>query len=149
LDLPAFADTAATQVSPAAIVARVRSTGLDPASLPAKTGATYVMRAVDQKGTMFRVVLAADSGSLLSIRPAAKHARSKSDRADGNASNVRSDVSRTAQADARRTTTTPVSSLACTLPLSPSFGGVTMLIQPETWSSVGPTPNLSVAYPVP
>jgi hypothetical protein len=58
-------------VSPPTAVAAVRSAGLAPATLPVKIGSTYVMRAVDKRGTRVRVVLAASTGEILAIRSAA------------------------------------------------------------------------------
>jgi hypothetical protein len=58
-------------VSPPTAVAAVRSAGLSPATLPVKIGATYVMRAVDKRGTKVRVVLAANTGEILAIHSAA------------------------------------------------------------------------------
>jgi hypothetical protein len=52
-------------------VAAVRSAGLAPATLPVKIGSTYVMRAVDRRGTKFRVVLAANTGQILAIHSTA------------------------------------------------------------------------------
>ena len=52
-------------------VAAVRSVGLAPATLPVKVGSTYVMRAVDRRGTKFRVVLAANTGQILAIHSTA------------------------------------------------------------------------------
>jgi hypothetical protein len=52
-------------------VAAVRSAGLAPATLPVKVGSTYVMRAVDRRGTKFRVVLAANTGQILAIHSSA------------------------------------------------------------------------------
>jgi hypothetical protein len=52
-------------------VAAVRSAGLAPATLPVKVGSTYVMRAVDRRGTKFRVVLAANTGQILAIHSTA------------------------------------------------------------------------------
>src|SRR5271167_3210796 len=80
LYLFSFTDGAAATMPPAAAVARVRSTGLDPATLPVRVGQTYVMRAVDQRGTMFRVVIASDSGDILAVRPSEGSPRSKHDR---------------------------------------------------------------------
>jgi hypothetical protein len=62
---------AAGAVRPETIPAKVRSAGLIPATLPKRVGSTYVMRAVDQRGKVFRVVAAADSGNILAVRPAA------------------------------------------------------------------------------
>jgi len=58
-------------VSPPTAVAAVRSAGLAPATLPVKIGSTYVMRAVDKRGTRVRVVLAANTGEILAIHSAA------------------------------------------------------------------------------
>jgi len=62
---------AAGVVRPETIPAKVRSAGLIPATLPKRVGSIYVMQAVDQRGKMFRVVAAADSGNILAVRPAA------------------------------------------------------------------------------
>jgi hypothetical protein len=58
-------------VSAPTVVATVRSAGLAPATLPVKIGSTYVMHAVDLRGTLFRVELAANSGEILAVRLAA------------------------------------------------------------------------------
>ena len=79
LSLFSFTDGAAATMPPAAAVARVRSTGLDPATLPVRVGQTYVMRAVDQRGTMFRVVNV-QPGDILAVRPSEGSPRSKHDR---------------------------------------------------------------------
>jgi len=54
-------------VSAPAVVAAVRSAGLAPATLPVKIGSTYVMHAVDKRGTKVRVVLAANTGEILAV----------------------------------------------------------------------------------
>jgi hypothetical protein len=60
-------------VSAPVAVAAVRAAGLAPATLPVKIGSTYVMRAVDRRGTKFRIVLAANTGQILAIHsPAAQ-----------------------------------------------------------------------------
>ena len=60
-------------VSVPVAVAAVRAAGLAPATLPVKIGPTYVMRAVDRRGTKFRIVLAANTGQILAIHsPAAQ-----------------------------------------------------------------------------
>jgi hypothetical protein len=60
---------AAPAARPETIPAKVRLAGLIPATLPKRVGSTYVMRAVDQHGKMFRVVAAADSGNIVAVRP--------------------------------------------------------------------------------
>jgi hypothetical protein len=58
-------------VPPPTAVAAVRSAGLAPATLPVRIGSTYVMRAVDKRGTRVRVVLAANTGEILAIHSTA------------------------------------------------------------------------------
>jgi hypothetical protein len=58
-------------VSAPTVVAAVRSAGLAPATLPVKIGSTYVMHAVDKRGTKVRVVLAANTGEILAVHSAA------------------------------------------------------------------------------
>jgi hypothetical protein len=93
-------------------VAAVRSAGLAPATLPVKIGSTYVMRAVDRRGTKFRVVLAANTGQILAIHSTA----AKQDDVNkplGNSrakSKLGSSATTPALSVARRRLSTPVSS---------------------------------------
>jgi hypothetical protein len=54
---------------PYEILTIVRSTGLDPLSRPVRQGSTYVLRAIDPYGEEVRVVVGAQRGQILSVRP--------------------------------------------------------------------------------
>jgi hypothetical protein len=66
ISLPAFAHAV---LPPYEILTIVRSTGLDPLSRPVRQGSTYVLRAIDPYGEEVRVVVGAQRGQILSVRP--------------------------------------------------------------------------------
>jgi hypothetical protein len=145
LDIFSFMDgPAAATLPPPAAVARVRAAGLDPATLPVRVGQTYVMRAVDQRGTMFRVVIASDSGDILAVRPTEGSPRSKHDRgtAAGAGPNARPHKS-----EARPAPEAAAARAACVLPLTPVDTHSVLVQEPR--HSIASTPALSVAYPMP
>jgi hypothetical protein len=76
LDL-ALAESFNNVLPPERIPAKVRSAGLNPATLPERIGSTYAMRAVDRRGRMFRIVAAADTGEILAVRPAERRTQRK------------------------------------------------------------------------
>jgi hypothetical protein len=59
-------------IPPYEILTIVRSTGLDPLTRPLRQGSTYVLRAADPYGEEVRVVVGAQRGQILSIRPVAR-----------------------------------------------------------------------------
>jgi hypothetical protein len=101
-------------VSPPTAVAAVRSAGLFPATLPVKIGSTYVMRAIDKRGTKVRVVLAANTGEILAIHAtAAKQDDVSKPRGDSRAKPILASSSSTtgpAFSVGRRGPSSPVSS---------------------------------------
>lgn len=56
-------------VSPYEIVHRVRTAGFDPLAPPLREGTTYVVRAVDYRGVLTRVVLDARTGVIRDVAP--------------------------------------------------------------------------------
>jgi hypothetical protein len=56
-------------VSPYEIVHRVRTAGFDPLAPPLREGTTYVVRAVDFRGVLMRVVLDARTGVIRDVAP--------------------------------------------------------------------------------
>lgn len=56
-------------VPPREVAAIVRSTGLTPVTPPARVGPNYVVHAVDRYGETMRVVIDADFGEVVRIRP--------------------------------------------------------------------------------
>jgi hypothetical protein len=125
---PAMAGGAAP-VRPETVPARVRSAGLSPATLPVRVGSTYVMRAVDERGRMFRVVAASNTGDIVAVRPAARTARSRHERAGKTAARANA----ASKGDRQQTEPHPVSTMP--EPLAPceppvfSVGGLSVLTQ--------------------
>jgi hypothetical protein len=62
---------AQAQLPPYEILTIIRSTGLDPLSQPIRRGSTYILRALDGYGEEVRVVVDAQRGRILSVRPVA------------------------------------------------------------------------------
>jgi hypothetical protein len=59
-----------TVLPPYAIVSIVRSTGLEPVSRPVRRGSYYVLDAMDRAGRQMRVVVNAQRGDIVNMRPA-------------------------------------------------------------------------------
>jgi hypothetical protein len=66
---------------PTALLGRLRSVGLTPATAPVKVEPTYVVQAINQRGMTLRVLLAANSGDILAIQLA--RGAAKRERRDG------------------------------------------------------------------
>lgn len=56
------------------VAAIVRSTGLTPVSPPARVGPNYIVHAIDRNGETMRVVIDAEFGDIVRIRPAGRSA---------------------------------------------------------------------------
>jgi hypothetical protein len=124
-------------VSPPRAVAAVRSAGLAPATLPVRIGSTYVMHAVDKRGTRVRVVLAANTGEILAVRSTAT-------KQDDVSKSLGSSRAKPILASSS-TTTGPASSVARRRPSTP-LSSTPMQILPKIAAFRHKTP--SAAHPI-